>query len=50
MTALGQYKDLRAAGYIDPRHDTLEHINLPLLVRRLYAAYPGSRLTLQGAR
>ncbi|KWU46055.1 hypothetical protein RHOSPDRAFT_32535 [Rhodotorula sp. JG-1b] len=31
MTALGQYKDLRAAGYIDPRHDTLEHINLPLL-------------------
>ncbi|KAG0657780.1 Proline-rich protein 12 [Rhodotorula mucilaginosa] len=31
MTALGQYKDLRAAGYFDPRHDTLEHINLPLL-------------------
>lgn len=31
MTALGQYKDLRAAGHLDPRHDTLEHINLPLL-------------------
>ncbi|GAA5882456.1 hypothetical protein JCM3774_001126 [Rhodotorula dairenensis] len=31
LVALRQYKDLRAAGYIDPRHDTLEHINLPLL-------------------
>ncbi|GAA5986043.1 hypothetical protein JCM10908_006382 [Rhodotorula pacifica] len=31
LTALGQYKELRAAGYIDPRHDTLEQINLPLL-------------------